>query len=132
MVTKAIIEGIISDYEVTVSIPLLETTSSEALICTLPQGRFIPKIGDVVFVAFEDYDIGRPVVIGCLFKESGNISEESLNLADLNVSSTTKLSKQTTIGEVKYTELQCLKGLTDNLQYTIDNLTSRIERLEQQ
>ena len=122
MITKAIIEKVISDYEVKVRIPLLDSTTafkqsvdidglSSATICISPKSRFIPAVGDVVFVAFEDNDAGKPVIIGCLQKETGNISSLDLNVESLNASSSINLSNNTTIGDLSYEKInsQCIR-----------------------
>lgn len=124
MITKAIIEKVISDYEVKVRIPLLDSTIafkqsvdidglSSATICISPKSRFIPAVGDVVFVAFEDNDAGKPVIIGCLQKETGNISSLDLNVESLNASSSINLSNNTTIGDLSYEKINSLFDIKD-------------------
>ena len=136
MVTKAIIEQINSPYEVVVRIPLFNSISTfsqstkannlnSAIICTLPQCNFIPTVGDIVFVAFEDNDIGRPVVIGCLFKESGNTSGINLNVRELIVNGNTYLSEDTQIGDVTSDEIKQLK----NLKFALEDLQSQIDSI---
>ena len=56
---------------------------SDAIICTLPRSSYIPEVGDVVIVAFEDNDLGKPIILGCLFKETNNISQVNLEVIDL-------------------------------------------------
>ena len=138
MITKGIIEKIewtnFSDstskaYLVTVRLPFLNTTQ-EAIVCTLPKCNFIPEIGDIVFVTFEDYDINKPVTISCLFKESGNTSNIELDLNSLNVNGLTKLSNMTSVGDVDYEQIKYLIGLKQNLQATIDDFENRIKKLE--
>lgn len=124
MITKAIIEKVISDYEVKVRIPLLDSTTafkqsvdidglSSATICISPKSRFIPAVGDIVFVAFEDNDAGKPVIIGCLQKETGNISSLDLNVESLNASSSINLSNNTTIGNLSYEKINSLFDIKD-------------------
>lgn len=133
MITKAIIEKVISDYEVKVRIPLLDSTTafkqsvdidglSSATICISPKSRFIPAVGDIVFVAFEDNDAGKPVIIGCLQKETGNISSLDLNVESLNASSSINLSNNTTIGDLSYEKINSLFDIKDQ---EIDDLKKR-------
>lgn len=137
MITKGIIvsvdwtnsNGIQQGFTVKVNIPFLNTIQ-DAIICTLPQCNFIPVVGDVVIVSFEDYDVNKPVIIGCLFKESGNVSLIDLNVQCLTTNSITKLSNTTTIGDITYDELKNLKGLQQNLQSTIKNIEDRLNKLE--
>lgn len=141
MVTKAIIENIDNAYSVKVRIPLFDSTQdfldstsaydlSDAIICTLPRTNYIPEVGDIVLVAFEDNDKGKPVIIGCLFKESGNTSQIDSELNSLKVNATTTLSEQTYIGKISYKELQYLQGLEGNIQMMIDSLDTRLKKLE--
>lgn len=133
MVTKAIIDSIESPYQVKVRIPLINSVTSfsqatakenlsSAIICTLPKCQFIPEVGDIVIVAFEDNDAGKPIIIGCLFKESGNTSSINLVGNSLNISGTTKLSEQTTIGTISYNELLQVKNIIANLKGINDQI----------
>ena len=134
MITKAIVQGIESDYKVKVRIPLFDSTSnfkqavstdnlSEAIICTLPKCTFTPTIGDIVIVGFEDFDIGKPIILGCLFKETSNLSNMDLNVQCLTANSTVKLSEDTTIGDITYKDLKELVELKNNFQSILDSVT---------
>lgn len=136
MVTKAIIEDIDDIYSVKVRIPMYDSTPeftdstktadlSSAIICTLPQTSYVPAVGDIVLVAFEDNDKGKPVIIGCLFKESGNLSGVDIKANNL------KVSGNFTIGSISYDQLKYLEGLEQNIQNTLDNLEDRISKLEE-
>lgn len=129
MVTKGIIEKVNTPYEVKVNIPFLNTVQN-AIICTLPQCNFIPNVGDIVIVSFEDYDINKPIIIGCLFKESGNLSLIDLDVQSLTTKSITKLSDMTSIGDITYDELKYLKGLQQNIQSSLKNIEDRLDKLE--
>lgn len=142
MITKGIIEDIISQYEVVVRIPILDSISeyseathshnlSTAFMCIPPRLRFVPQIGDVVIIGFEDNDRGKPIIIGCLFKESGNLSQSDLELRNLEVSSSAKLSKQTTIGDVNYEQIKYLQGLGENVQLALNDIYDRLKKLEE-
>lgn len=83
MICKAIIESVIDNgYNLKIRIPMLDklyktmaATANDKLltapVMTLP--GIIPAYqkGDIVFVAFEDEDLSRPVVIGRLHRKSG-------------------------------------------------------------
>lgn len=75
MITKAIIEEVISEDSVRVRIPLIHkivnvsgsTPFSElpvATICTMPGLRCLYDVGDVVYVAYEDKQSAKIVVLG--------------------------------------------------------------------
>lgn len=104
---KAIVEEVIDKYNIRVRIPFYDKAAesasatkfedlSIACICT-PAGESPALLkGDIVFVDFEDNNIGKPVIIGTLFRESGvksktNISANSLEvLVDSNIEGVVK------------------------------------------
>ena len=129
MITKAIIKEIIDKYQVRVDIPLLNSTL-DSIVCTLPKAKFYPEIGDIVFVAFEDYDLGKPVIIGSLFKESSNTSNIDINAVSLKVDGHTTLSSDTTIGNITFEQLKYLEGLQQNIQSTFELIDQRLNNLE--
>lgn len=142
MVTKAIVESIDNIYSIKVRIPILDSgpeftdaTSynnlSSATVCLPPRASYIPEIGDIVFVAFEDNDKGRPIIIGCLFKETGNSSQINIEVNNLKVNSVTSLSESTSIGDITYKELSYLDGLQQNIQASLNNLDERLKKLEE-
>lgn len=133
MITKAIIEDIVSDYQVKVRIPIFDSSDgfsqatsttelNNAIICTLPKCSFNPSIGDIVLVGFEDFDPGKPIILGCLFKESGNTSVMDLEVGCLTANSIVKLSENTTIGTITYKDLQELVDLKNNFQFILETL----------
>ena len=146
MITKAVIKEIVSEYEVKVYIPLLHSAPItgnniindkldknllvSAFICCSPKARFIPKINDIVFLAFEDYNLGNPIIIGCLFKESGNLSNIDMNITNLSVEASTKLSQTTTIGDITYKELYSLKNMQTNIDQELLEIKQRLYILE--
>lgn len=81
MITKAIVEECIKDSNLfRVRIPIFDGVSGGststpnhllplATLCTLPNANNIVNVGDVVYVGFEDNDIGRPVILGHLYQQ---------------------------------------------------------------
>ena len=74
MITQAYVQDVINRHSVRVRIPLYNkaegvngsTPNSElgvAPICTLPNIINDPHPGDVVFIAFEEDDLSKPVVL---------------------------------------------------------------------
>ena len=82
----------------------------------------------MVYVAFEDDILNRPVILGCLSGRSTN--RRSDKLLSLNVESQATLPKQTSIGETTQADLQALQGLGEisslarMLALVVDNLNS--------
>lgn len=141
MITRAIVEEVVSQFSVRVRIPLLNSIKSESLstktnelnvatICTLPNCMSTPQVGDVVFVAFEDNTYHKAVVIGFLSKEAAALTNADLQLERLSVLGTTVLAKDTTIGEVSATEISMLQGLNGNIQKQLTFLKEQIEVIQ--
>lgn len=141
MLTKAYIEEVISNYEVKVRIPVLDSLSgysqstrvsdlSTAIFCTLPNCSYYPAIGDVVIVGFEDSDASKPIILGCLFKEDGNLSKVGINLGDLSAESTISLSKNISIGDISYTQLENLLKSVSVINERLSAIENRLDTLE--
>ena len=117
MITKAIVEEVISPYRVKIRIPLLDgmthTSIStptgelrEASVCVPFQMDPGFKKSDVVYVAFEDDDYSKPFILGYLLTGAlpgvqGNVSAETLNITKSAV-----LGEDTSIGDIGYKDLQ--------------------------
>lgn len=110
-----------------------------ATICTASNTYNTVSIGDIVFVGFEDNDLGKPIILGCLFKD---IKWEDLpsnidtKIRYLLVSERASLTADTTIGEVNGAEISMLKGCKANIQEQLNNIVSllqqQIDELKQQ
>lgn len=136
MITKGIVEEIISPYEVRVRIPILDrsptssiATSTEnlniATICALPNCYINLQVGDVVFVGFEDNTYYKAVILGHLCREASSTTYADLILGNLTVKDSVRL------GEVTQFEINQLIGVRDNLQNQIDNLSEKIDLIQQ-
>lgn len=134
MITKAIVESVLSPYSAKVRIPMYDgiestknsvksTDLSNATICTFSSSVGTISEGDIVFVSFEDDDIGKPVILGLLCKEDNNASG-TLSINDLNVNGRTNLSSDTTIGNITSAELSCLVGVKQNIQMQINSINT--------
>ena len=141
MITKGIIEELISPYEVKVRIPTLDrvTTSSLATstenlniatICTLPNCYINLQVGDVVFVGFEDNTYYKAVILGHLSREAAQPYVD-ITVGNFIAKTSVTLPRATTIGTISSEELQSLKGAKDNLQNQIDNILERLEIIKE-
>ena len=81
MITKAIVEEVLTPYQVRVRIPILDRVSSSELstpteelniatICSLPNCYINVQKGDIVFVGFEDNTYRKAVILGHLSREA--------------------------------------------------------------
>lgn len=125
MITKGIITKIPinpDDNKYLVRLPFFEdaTENAEEIIyeATLNEAPGIKQgyaIGDVVYVAFEDNDEGKPVIIGKLYStEIENIGAE-IDTNNLVVNNSTKLSANTTIGDATKSDVANIKNIKNKL-----------------
>ena len=110
MITRGIVEKLLDRYTIKVRMPILNRMKqnsnsilsddlNEAVVSVPP--NFDPNInvGDVVFVAFEDNNFGKPVVIGYLYRSNmtptyGDIILNSINVKKWFDKNNIKISKK--------------------------------------
>lgn len=137
MLTKAYVEEIVDEYRVKVRIPIFNgldsspnATPTEQLsispICTIPGGKYNYSVGDIVFVTFEDNDLGRPVILGQLYADIDNKGLASLTLDSLVVKQSTTLPADTSIGNVSADAIKNLQGTRLPIQQQIDSLSGGV------
>ena len=140
MITKAIVEEVLSPYQVKVRIPLLDraqespmsteaSSLNTATICCFPQCYLNPQVGDVVFVGFEDNTYYKAVILGHLSHEAMNDSYTDVLFSKLNVKDSATIPYNTTIGDVSPIEISRLSGIQENIQKQIDELRDEINML---
>lgn len=128
---KGIIEKVESRYLYRVRIPVyhkVENTPGAvetedlptAPVCTLPGLDLIYRVGDVVWIGFENDEIGLPVILGILYRQDDVISTSDIHCDSIEVLSNAKLPIATTIGNV------------GNGIQTIPNLIDRVDTLQEQ
>ena len=133
MVTKGIVTEVLNEYKAKVRIPLYDSVESAkgstldkdlstATICTLPNLSNPVSVGDVVYVSFEDGDKSKPVILGHLHKENKTKTKVNLDVGNITTSSTTQLGYQTSIGNIRPTEIARLTGVKENVQHQIDSV----------
>jgi hypothetical protein len=140
MLTKGIVEKVITPYKVKVRLPIFDAIEgtrnatetnelSEAIICSLPNSSNLVNIGDIVIIGFEDNDTSKPIVLGHLLKESTSKSLVNLKLGSLTVEGSTNLNENTYIGDIKPNELKSLLNIKSNIQGQIDNNSTSITKI---
>lgn len=142
MITRAIVEQKINEYQYRVRIPIFDKAASAPLstnlkdlciaVASMPKGIYNSlQEGDVVLVGFEDNSAGSPVILGHLYREAlNNIQSFPTIIADvLQVNNQVNLPTNTTIGTIDYSSLFSLDGIKGNVQSQIDNLTNQLKSL---
>lgn len=110
MITKAIIlERLIGTNTYSIRVPFLETSGVDAgrLIATVADNPAIIeeyRVGDVVYVNFEEHQANKPVIVGKLYVE-GSEPRGHANFEALNVLTSVSLPENTTVGGKNLTKL---------------------------
>ena len=121
---KAIITAIEDNgYQVKIRIPFFDRAENTlgstpnynlytAAICTSPGINPAYKVGDVVFIEFENNDTSLPVVLGPLYREN-TASTSSIEVQSLTVDVSSSLPEDTSIGLVTEANIKSLIRITD-------------------
>ena len=112
MITKGLIKGkLAGTNRYNVRIPYFETAGDNVEYVVSAPVSYTPgtvnslEEGDVVFVAFEDHFIDKPVIIGKLFVDYDVSSNRgAAKFASLDVSDSVKLPANTMVGDVNLTD----------------------------
>ena len=142
MVTRGIVQKVVSEKEVQVKVPmfgLIEEEEDEeqvnelpiARICTVPGCFPNFKKDDVVLISIEDNDLNTVMIMGRLIPDDNSVGTSVATFENLTVEKDTVLSKDTTIGKVLPENISHLENSTCNLQLQFDtNVNQKIEFLE--
>ena len=141
MITKAIVEAIVNAYSFRVRIPVINRSKDAAFhtpteelyissICTVAGCIPNVRVGDIVYVSFEDNDLSKPVILGYLYKDSYGDTLCDFNIGNLTVDGSTTLSSDTHIGDVTPNEISYLQGAKSNIQWQLDLHEKDIEFLK--
>lgn len=128
MLTKALVDKVISKNEIRIRIPVLDKISSAdtstkndnlyiATICSLPNFSYNLRQNDIVYVEFEDNIIDRPVIIGLQKNSSTKVDGEVLSIL---VNGLSKIKNINSIGKVSFNEIGYLENLNINVQDSLN------------
>lgn len=144
MITRAIIEKKLNEYEYRVRIPIFDKVANSSLatatkdlciaVASLPKGIHNSlQENDVVFVGFEDNEVDSPVILGQLYRKNLRYSDiqATVSFDNLEVIHQSTLPTNINIGEINYEELFNLKNSTGNIQDQLNNLKEEIATLQQ-
>lgn len=142
MMTRAIVEEVLTPFEVRVRIPSLDRVKGDSLctrtedlniatICTLPNCYLNVQVGDIVFIVFEDNTERKAVIIGHLSRELMSNTLSDLHVGDLIIDGILQTSKNSRIGDISYSEMQHLSGIDTNIAQELKRLTTQIENIQQ-
>ena len=129
MIYRAIIKSLENDgYQAKVQIPYFDKTRTNtylytACICVTPgcAPAYVP--GDIVYVTFEENDIGKPLILGCLFRKD-ILSSVNITSQSLNVTIDSTLPEDTSIGEVTKDNIKALTLVDSNIQSQLDFMST--------
>lgn len=134
MITKGIIKKV-EGYKAVVSIPALgqsdmnlnlDTSSlPKAQVMSQPGMSPVYNVGDVVYIALEDNNIFKPVILGILPATSSSKSDFDIGELVANVSAS--LPSSTKIGSIHMDEL--IAALSDTF-FSLSEVCERIVSLE--
>ena len=133
---------IIDPTTVKVRIPVMHKTKgavgatpdSELPIASIAtQPGIVPalKIADVVVLAFDRGSYNDPVVVGKLFTQNEkDPSTSSAVLSTLDVTTKVTLPSDTTVGSIKYSEIEQLDNIKENISDALSSIRNSIRSLE--
>lgn len=134
MITKAIIKEKV-DNKFKVRIPLFESAGNlneiifTATVCYEPGNLEAYNIGDIVFVAFENNEIKKPVIIGKLYLGEEENPRAEFLAAKLNVNTSAVLPANTSIGNITSDELYTAIKNNESFEDRIEQLEKKINDL---
>lgn len=141
MITRGIVERVVDAYHVKVRIPSIDRVATSsihtatenlntAIVATVPGCQIELQPNDVVIVAIDSSEPSA-IIIGYLYREESVNKPVTMLLEKLLVSSKAVLPSSTFVGKVTPNELQALQGVQSNIQVQLDELNSRLKKLEE-
>lgn len=142
MVTRGIVQQIISKHEAKIRVPMFGMIEEEddeeqvnelpvARICTIPGCLPNLKKNDIVLISIEDNDLNNVMIMGVLIPDNDAVGTSDVTFNSLKVNTDVKLPKNTSIGDITSDNLFMLKGINSNVQGQLDdNKSQKIELLD--
>lgn len=144
MITKGIVEQIDRNnpYTAKVRIPVFNKAQGvvgatptnqlyTASICCLPNCNPNIKVGDVVYVSFEDNYIDKPIILGHLYNGVSNLNTTvGLKTDSVEATVTARFPADTNIGNTTPNDFVNLQGTRSQLQGQIDEIVSQYNSLD--
>ena len=138
MITKGIIEEILSPYSAKVRLPIFDSIKDAqnsvstdnlrvASICSLPNCTNLLGVGDIVFVGFEDDDLGKPVILGDLVREQSSLAKPDIAGYSIKVDKSVKIPSTIIVDNTTSIDLSQLYGLKCNVQTALNQITADIK-----
>lgn len=93
-----------------------------ATVCSLKGSTNIYTAGDIVYVFFEDNDLGKPVILGSLIASEKSKTNIDLDIDNLLVSGKAVLPEDTSVGVVTPAEIKTLSGVRAGIQKQLDSI----------
>lgn len=135
---KGVIERVESNYSYRVRIPIIHKVENTpgavatedlpiAPVCTSPGINPTYQVGDIVWLDFENDEMGMPVIVGILYREEPSKAIADINCSSINVEVDTTLPEDTKIGATGYKSIQALPNIIDrinNIQEQLEYLTN--------
>lgn len=129
--TKGVVEQIVDPYTVKVRLPIFNKSSDapqstptnelyDAKSCVIPNCNPNYQVGDIVYVTFEDNDIGKPVILGMLYSSKPTSTYPDFKIGNLESKYKTELCSDTSIGSITSKQVNYLKNLRENIQTQFD------------
>lgn len=101
----------------------------KATLCYNPGVDNGYRVGDIVFISFENNEMGQPVILGKLYLNDGSDLTSNINGDELSISSNAKLPINTKIGDISGNDIAKLFRIVANLKNVIDNDYSEANEL---
>ncbi len=141
MITKATVEKVLNDKTYQVRIPIIDKAKKSSLTNNILSTAVISsqincplnfRVGDIVFVDFEEDNYNKPVILGSLYTGTNTKTKPTVNLNSIKVTDSAILSKSTAIGNnIKYENILSLKDSKESIQKQLNETASTLSEYKE-